>query len=144
MPLLYVYSNEMSSVRSGLALLLGLTAIGGASSFAFAADVCSHDTLSVDGTAVNVQICATEPSKPAPSGKTASLPVTETLSTKDQSFTRTTTLDFLGGEELSRTIDNVPLAKLGIPKTLHLTLAHKAGSLALEHALLIPGAVTLE
>jgi hypothetical protein len=144
MPLLYVILSEMKSSRCGLAFLLGLGAVAAGTAFADAADVCSHDTLSVDGTAVAVLICATEPAKPVPSGKTASLPVTESLSTKDQSFGRTTTLDFLGGEELSRTIDNVPLAKLGIPKTLHLTLAHKAGSLALEHALLIPGAVTLK
>jgi hypothetical protein len=134
----------MKSAQRGLALLLGLPMALCAVSFADAADVCSHDALTVDGTAVTVQICATEPAKAVASGKTASLPVTETLSAKDQSFVRTTTLDFLGGEEPSRTIDNVPLAKLGIPKTLHLTLAHKPGSLVLEHALLIPGAVTLK
>ncbi len=144
MPLLYVILTEMKSSRCGLAFFLGLGAVAGSMAFAEAADVCSHDTLNVDGTAVGVQICATEPAKAAPSGKTASLPVTESLSTKDQSFQRTTTLEFLGGDELSRTIDNVPLAKLGIPKTLHLTLGHKPGSLVLEHALLIPGAVTLK
>lgn len=111
---------------------------------AFAADVCSHDTLTVDGVPVTVAVCATEPAAAGASGKAVLLPATETLSTKDESFVRTTSLEFLTGEELSRTIDNVPLAKLGIPKSLHLTLAHKPGSLVLEHALLIPGAVTLK
>jgi hypothetical protein len=144
MPILCVILNEMRSVRRGLAFLFGLTAVASAASFAGAAAVCSHDTLTVDGTQLGVNICATEPEKAVPSGKTASLPVAETFSAKDQSFTRTTTLDFLGGDELSRTIDNVPLARLGISKTLHLTLAHKPGSLVLEHVLLIPGAVTLK
>jgi hypothetical protein len=134
----------MKSARRGFALLLGLTATVCTVSNASAADVCSRDTLTVDGVAVGIAICATEPAKPAPAGKTAPLPATETLSANDQSFVRTTILEFLGGDELSRTIDNVSLAKLGIPKSLHLTLAHKPGSLRLEHALLIPGAVTLK
>jgi hypothetical protein len=134
----------MRSAQRGFALLLGLATAGSAAAFADAAEVCSRDTLTVDGTPVTVGICATEPAKSAASGKTAVLPVTETVSTKDQSFERTTTLEFLSGDELSRTIDNVPLAKLGIQKTLHLTIAHKPGSLVLEHALLIPGAVPLK
>jgi hypothetical protein len=45
---------------------------------------------------------------------------------------------------VSRTIDDVSLARLGIARTLHMTIAYKLGSAKLERALLIPGALVLK
>jgi hypothetical protein len=38
----------------------------------------------------------------------------------------------------------VPLAKLGLARTLHLTVVYTSGSARLEHALLVPGAIALK
>jgi hypothetical protein len=102
---------------------------------------CTHDALTVDGTALNVTLCA----QPQPAkGEKLAVAVTETFATAKADFTRTADLQFLAGAGTSRTIDNVALTPLGIGKTLHLTLVHDNGVVRLEHALLLPGAVTLK
>jgi hypothetical protein len=108
-------------------------------------DVCSRDTLAVDGTPVEVTLCA----PPAPQSrkggtKQVTVSVSETFAAGGASFSRSVPLDFLDGAETSRTIDDAPLNKLGIKKSLHLTIAYHPGSVRLEHAMLVPGAVTLK
>jgi hypothetical protein len=108
-------------------------------------DACSRDTLTVDGSPVEVTLCV----PPAPAarkgeGKPVSVSVSETFASGGTSFSRSVALDFLEGAETSRTIDDVPLHKLGIGKSLHLTIAYRAGTVRLEHAMLVPGAISLK
>jgi hypothetical protein len=102
---------------------------------------CSRDALTVDRTALSVILCA----QPQPAkGEKIEVAVTETFAATKTDFTRTAELQFLAGAGISRTIDNVALTPLGIGKTLHLTLVYDDGIVRLEHALLLPGAVTLK
>ncbi|MBC5809815.1 MAG: hypothetical protein GIW95_03025 [Candidatus Eremiobacteraeota bacterium] len=107
---------------------------------------CSHDTFTVDGRPLTVDICAlVSPSAPRrPQDGRSTLLVTETLASKDLTFSRQASLEILAGADVSRTIDDVPLDKVGSRRTLHITLAYRGGTLKLEHALLIPGAIPLK
>jgi hypothetical protein len=97
---------------------------------------CSHDTLAIDGP-VAVTLCATKVDP-------KSISVSESFTRKSASFSHSTSIDVFPGEESSRGIDDVPLAALGLTKTIHLTIHYKAGTIVLEHALLLPGAVPLK
>jgi hypothetical protein len=107
--------------------------------------LCATQALVVDAAAVTVVLCA-PPGAAAGDDGLVHLPLSETISTKTASFERTTELDFLPGGEVSRSIDDVPLARLGFGKeeALHLTIAHTPSSLRLEHVLLLPEAVPLK
>jgi hypothetical protein len=107
-------------------------------------DACSHDTLAVDGSPVEVTLCVPAPAARRGEGKPVSVSVSETFAAGGSSFTRSVALDFLDGAETSRTIDDAPLHKLGIGKSLHLTIAYRAGTVRLEHAMLVPGAISLK
>ena len=100
-------------------------------------DACSHDTLIVDGVAVNASLCVAGP--PA-----ARVTVTETFASGGKQFSRPLTIDVVGGASVTRAVDNVPLTELGSAKQLHLTVAYRSGTAVLEHALLLPGAVVLK
>lgn len=103
--------------------------------------VCSSDAFPIDGSTVTVQLCIADSGK---AGAVKTL-VTETLSVKGQtSFVRQVPVDRVPGADSSRAIDDLPLAKLGLSRTLHLTIAVKNGAVRLEHALLVPGAVALK
>jgi hypothetical protein len=99
---------------------------------------CAQDTFPVGGQSVAVTVCAGAPD----GGK--SVPITETLKNGSSSFNRTTTIEVLPGASASRTVDDVSLVPLGLPYTLHLTLAYRGGAVTIEHALLLPGAVPLK
>jgi len=107
--------------------------------------VCSNDVFTIGDRAVSVALCVpvTEPKRSA-DGKRYVVTVSETISSRGASFNRDVALDFLAGADVSRTLDDVPLDKLGIAGTLHLTIGYRPGSIALEHALLIPGAKALK
>jgi hypothetical protein len=106
---------------------------------------CSNDTFPIDGRPVAVALCAVEGSAHrSTDGHRIVVTIAETLSSGPTSFTRDVTLDFLAGAEVSRTIDDVPLAKLGMERTLHLTIGYRSDSIRLEHALLVPGAIPLK
>ncbi|MDQ2857895.1 MAG: hypothetical protein M3R53_04480 [Candidatus Eremiobacteraeota bacterium] len=108
-----------------------------------AAASCSSDVFALDGGALAVELCA-RAAAPRGDGKTAAVTLVESFNFRGRpSYVRRLTLDLDRSAE-SRTIDDVALAKLGIEKTLHLTIAYKPGSVRLEHALLIPGAVALK
>ena len=108
--------------------------------------ICSFDTFSIDGRSVGVSLCFDEAAvRRSSDGRRVIVTVAETLSaSREASFSRDVTLDFLARAEESRTIDDVPLGKLGIERTLHLTIAYRPGSIRLEHALLVPGAIPLK
>jgi hypothetical protein len=106
---------------------------------------CSRDTFSIDGRAVNVSLCADDAAAHrSPDGHRIIVTIAESFAAAAASFQRSVTLDFLAGAELSRTIDDVPLDKLGIDRTLHLTIGYRPGTVRLEHALLVPGAIALK
>lgn len=128
----------MLSTRAGMAIALTAVSLGLASGAS--ASGCSADAFPIDGTSLAVDLC------PAASGSTArKAELTETLTVKGQPpLVRLVTIDLLPGADTSRTIDDAPLAKLGIDRTLHLTIAFKSGSARVEHALLVPGAIALK
>ncbi|HMD02592.1 MAG TPA: hypothetical protein VKG44_06445 [Candidatus Baltobacteraceae bacterium] len=135
----------MGKIAAG-ALGLALALLGDASAATPppASEACSNDTFSVDGSPLGVQVCAqATDAKGASVAKPAAV-VQETFSYRGASFAHTLTVEFLAGAEISRTIDDVSLARLGIAKTLHLSIAYKPGSARLEHALLVPGAIALK
>jgi hypothetical protein len=106
---------------------------------------CSHDVFGIDGRSVNVELCADDAgAHRSPDGHRIIVTIGESFSAPPSSFERNVTLDFLAGAELSRTIDDVPLDKLGIDRTRHLTIGSRPGSVRLEHALLVPGAIALK
>jgi hypothetical protein len=109
-------------------------------------NICSSDVFTIDDRPVSVVLCIpdAEPKRTA-DGRRYLVKVTESLSSRGVSFSRDVTLDFLAGAELSRTLDDVPLDKLGIAGgQLHLTVGYRPGTIRLEHALLIPGAKALK
>jgi hypothetical protein len=129
----------MFCTRAGLAIAIAISFLGVASAAPSPAG-CSSDAFSIDGSSLAVGLC------PAETGSTASkAALTETLTIKGQPpLVRPVTIDLLPGADTSRTIDDAPLEKLGIAKTLHLTIAYKNGAAHLEHALLVPGAIALK
>jgi thiamine monophosphate kinase len=98
---------------------------------------CTHDLLTIDGTPTAATFCVAGP--PA-----AHVTVTETFVRGAKRLARPLTIDVVNGATVTRAVDDVPLADLGSDKQLHLTIAYRAGSVVLEHALLLPGAVVLK
>lgn len=106
---------------------------------------CSSDVFAIDGKPVTVAVCAPPAAATGSGGKPARVPVVETLTAgANRSWSRAVTLDFLAGTEISRSIDDIPLADIGISKTLHLTIGYKPGTVRVERAMLIPGAIPLK
>lgn len=98
---------------------------------------CSREAFPVSGQAIDVTVCAG-----APAGRSVS--VSETFSRGGKSFSRSTSIELLSGADVSRAVDDASLTAFGLPYTLHLTLAYRGGAAAIEHALLLPGAVPLK
>lgn len=115
--------------------------------FAAPSSPCSSDTFSIDGTALTFLVCPAAQSVPA-AGKPApstSGELRETIGVKGRlPLTRVVRYERLANEETARTLDDVPLAALGIELTMHVTLAIRGGDARLEHALLVPGAIPLK
>jgi hypothetical protein len=142
------YSGQMHAaallVPFSFAFLIGATVPSAA------AGTCSTDTFTIDGSAVTLDMCLGAAPDPAASrhGSPAKAPaatLTETFTVKGQPpLVRALPLDALPADEPSRTIDDVPLEKLGLARTLHLTIAVRSSGVHLEHALLVPGALTLK
>jgi hypothetical protein len=106
---------------------------------------CSNDNFTIDAAPVGVQIClAPVAQRSAPAGKPSSVALDETLNSRGATFSRRVSLDFFSGGDYSRSIDDVPLERFGISRTLHLTIGYRPGSVRLEHALLVPGAIALK
>ena len=131
-------------IRALLASSLAFVLLPAALALPAVADPCSHRALTIEGMAVEVTLCATAQHPGAsPAGKTLEVAVQEEFKGPKGSFSRATTLEFLGGVAVSRTIDDVAIDRLGLSRTLHMTLALREGNLTLEHAMLLPGAVPI-
>ena len=98
---------------------------------------CTHDSLTIDGTPTAATFCAGNPVN-------AEVTVTETFARGTAQLSRSLTIDVVPGATVTRAVDDVPLTEFGSSKQLHLTIAYRAGSALLEHALLLPGAVVLK
>ncbi len=110
-------------------------AIGGTVRPAPAAVACSSDTFAIDGSSVAVRICR-DPQSDA---------IVETASVRGKpALERRVPYARVEHQETARTIDDLPLAELGIARTLHVTVAIRTNAVRLEHALLVPGAVALK
>jgi hypothetical protein len=131
-------------MRTSVAILALLAAIVSplvasiAPALAQPAQRCSRETFPVGGQAVAVTVCAGAPD----SGKTVA--VTETFKNATTSFNHSTSIEVLKGAAASRATDDVSLTPLGLPFTLHMTLAYREAGVTIEHALLLPGAVPLK
>jgi hypothetical protein len=138
--------NEMSAFARGAYAAL-LVAISTVPVLGQPADGCSHDAFVIDGATVGVTLCpgAAAPARRARSdGQGGGITVLETFSSASATFSRTTVVVPDDQSGPARAIDDVSLDRLGITKTLHLTIAYRGGATRLEHALLIPGAVPLK
>jgi|SRR5579883_378022 len=104
---------------------------------------CSHEELKVHGIAVSADYCIA-PAQTTREGHDLAVSVGETFSTVRGAFTRQSRLHFLAGEDASRVIEDVPLARLGLEGTLHTTLVLRRGLVRMEGAVLTPGAVPIK
>jgi hypothetical protein len=102
---------------------------------------CSRDTLAVDGIPVAIALCVVASHGPD-ANRTIAVTLAETFSARGTSFSRTANLDFFNGYT-ARAIDDVSLERLGMPRSLHLSLDYRGGTVTVAHALLLPGAIPL-
>jgi hypothetical protein len=107
------------------------------------ATTCSQQTLTVEGAPVTIGYCVTGPLR-ANGAAEVIVPVTATYSAPGGSLRRATELHFLSGEGVSRVLESLDLARLGLSGTLHLTLAYSHGLVQVDGALLTPGAITIK
>jgi hypothetical protein len=103
---------------------------------------CTRETLTVRSAPVTIAYCVA--GTPARGGSEMTVVVDETFSAPRGSFSRTSTLRFVGGQTTSRVIEDVPLDQLQLNGILHLTLALHGGLVHIESAILTPGAVTVK
>ena len=104
---------------------------------------CTHETLTVRGTPVSATYCIVGTATASP-GRDLPVRVTESYSTAQGSWSQDVTLRFISGEEPSRVIQDVPLDKVGLQGTLHLTLVLRGGAIRVDSAMLTPGAITIK
>ena len=110
---------------------------------AAAAPACTQETLNVRGTPVTIGYCISGAARSA-GGDEIVVPTVASYGAPSGSFSRTIQLHFVAGEGVSRVIENLDLARLGLTGTLHLTLAYSGGLVHVEGALLTPGAITIK
>ena len=135
----------MAPMRKGLPACAVALALSLGAASAAVPEGCSSDAFAIDGSQVTVLVCLGGAAVKAPATpNSGSASLVETFSSREASFSQTSSVEFLAGAEVSRKIEDVSLARLGISKTLHMTIAYKPGSAKLERALLIPGAVVLK
>lgn len=121
--------------RAAFAAVLVLTAANAAVA---QTERCTSDVLTIEGASVTARVCAS-----AGSGDGQKILVTVALVNSAGTVRHTTPFELLTGG-VSRTVDDISLEPLGFKKTLHVTLAYRAGTVKLEHALLLPGAVPIK
>jgi hypothetical protein len=125
-------ARSLAGTVAGILLIAPLAAVA-----ADAPGRCTHDGWTIDGQATSATLCV-----PAATG--GHVTVTATYSRAGASLTRSVDLDLENGTEVTREIDTVPLDAIGSAKQLRVTIAYRNGVAAIEHALLLPGAVVLE
>ncbi len=113
------------------ALLAAAAAAGG--------ERCRTESFTIEARPVAVQFCA------LPAITSGPVAVDERVSSGSAPpIARSLHLDLVDGERAARALDDVPLAPLGIARTLHLELIYDRSGAHLEHALLVPGAIRLK
>lgn len=115
----------------------------GAAAQAQPAGRCTRETLNVRGTPLTATYCVNAVGAVAP-GRDLPVRVTESYSTPRGSWSQVATLQFIAGEESSRVIEDLPLERVGLQGTLHLTLLLRGGLLRVDSAMLTPGAITIK
>ena len=115
----------------------------GSAAWAQPAGRCTRETLSVRGTPLTVSYCVSSTGKASP-GHDLPVQVYESYGTPRGAFSQEATLRFIAGEEASRVIEDVALARLGMEGTLHVTLVLRGGLVRIDSAMLTPGAVTIK
>jgi hypothetical protein len=127
----------MRTIARSLAGTIVVLLLGPAGAAADPNSRCTHDAWNVDGLPLSVSLCV-------PGERAPHVVVSETFSRNGQSFARSLEIDVVDGADATRAIDTVPLAEVGSPRSLHLTVAYRNGTASVEHALLLPGAVVLK
>lgn len=115
----------------------------GAAAQAQPAGHCTREVLNVRGTPLTVSYCVTGSAQAAP-GHDLPVRVSQSYTTPRGAYTDESTLNFIAGEESSRVIQDLPLDKVGLQGTLHLTLLLHGGLVRVDSAMLTPGAVTIK
>jgi hypothetical protein len=113
-----------------------------ASASAQPAGRCTRETLEVRGVPVSVGYCVAAVG-PA-SGHELPVRVQENYSSPHGALSQETTLRFIAGETSSRVIEDLPLERLGLSGTLHMTLLLRGGLVRVDAAMLSPGAITVK
>ncbi|MBV8489133.1 MAG: hypothetical protein JO199_01295 [Candidatus Eremiobacteraeota bacterium] len=108
-----------------------------------AAANCTQETLSVRGTPLTVSYCVQAPARAGPDGELV-VAVLGSFGGPSGTFSRPSELHFVGGEPVSRVVQDVDLHPAGLDGTLHLTLVLAGGLVRVEGAMLTPGALTLK
>lgn len=127
---------------AGMAVLTLATTAALAGRASGAPNGCTQEVLPVRGVPVTVVYCVTGP--PRFEGDEIAVPVSSSYAAPAGAFGRARELRFVGGEGASRILENVPLARLGMPGVLHLTLLYAQGRVWVEGALLTPGGMTIK
>jgi hypothetical protein len=104
---------------------------------------CTRETLSVRGTPLTATYCVVGTGSASP-GRDLPVRVSESYSTPHGSWSTDSTLQFIAGEEASRVMKDLPLDKVGMQGTLHLTLLLRGGTIHVDSAMLTPGAITVK
>ena len=129
------------SVTLLLALAAALAVVTTAGALA-APPGCTQETLAVRGVPVTIVYCVTAP--PRYEGDELVVPVSSSYTAPGGAFGRIRELRFVSGEGTSRILENVQLARLGMPGVLHLALVFAGGQIQIEGALLTPGGITIK
>jgi hypothetical protein len=117
----------MRTIAGSLAgTVAGILLLGPAASSADPTGRCTHESWMVEGMPLTATLCAPTAAV-APAGH---VEVAESCARN--------------GATITRALDTVALDAVGSSKQLHLTIAYHAGAAAVEHALLLPGAVVLK
>jgi hypothetical protein len=130
--------TRKNAATAGLGLVALLWAIPAA-----AQTRCTQETLPVRGTPVTIGYCVTGTPAVNADGETTVV-VAASYSVAGRSVPRSESLHFVSGERVSRVLDSFALAALGLDGVLHLTLSYSGGLVAIEGALLTPGAITIK
>ncbi len=125
------------------ALAIFIVVVAGTVRGAFADPGCTQETLSVEGAPLTIGYCMNGAPR-ANGAEELIVPVSATYSAPGGTLRRSIELHFMSGERVSRVIESLELAPLGLTGTLHLTLAYARGVVRVEGALLTPGAITIK
>lgn len=104
---------------------------------------CTREILEVGDDPVAISLCVSN-ARPGLGTPDVTVDVDETFAGRGSSFARSTSLDFLRDQEAAKAIDDVSLDRLGLARSLHLSLQYRGGLVSIAHALLLPGAIPLK